>query len=321
MSTPSDDELRDALRAEVPEPGPDYWDNIDARLQGVVAERLLADAEKSPTGQSRDTRTTLSRPTGMNNQPDTPTAPYRPFLLVAAAVALVAVGVFALINVRDTTSTVDFADDATPSEEVEDPGGDASEAVDAPTEPTSPEATEVPILVPDGFDIATPVTPLEPFEFESVGPDLTGTLCESGIEARTPDIFPQPVEEAVAVDPATQIMVRYTRFELEPPQDADSILNLWGEGGCEATFETVQEDNGTIAIGDTILIPDQPIDIDVPEGYRAEAIRLDTPGSPVGILVVGAGQEVVLAVVVDPPVDEIPRILQSAADAYIGSVE
>ena len=38
-----DDELGRFLRGEVPEPGPGYWEEIEARLQGVEAERDAAD--------------------------------------------------------------------------------------------------------------------------------------------------------------------------------------------------------------------------------------------------------------------------------------
>lgn len=216
------------------------------------------------------------------------------------------------------TATVDVADSAAPETAqdaaVQEDVAESSEVES--TEAPTPQATSAEILIPGDFDILQPPTPIEPFEFETFGPDLGGTLCESGQQARTPFELPPPAESAVAVDPATQAQLNYSRFVLDTPDAVTAFVEKWGEGGCEATIETEVAADGSQTVTGTALIPDQPVAINLPEGYNAEAVQIDGQGIPVGILVLGGGSEVVLAVVTNPPVDEIPRILQSAASAY-----
>ncbi|MDW3180193.1 MAG: hypothetical protein R8J94_22645 [Acidimicrobiia bacterium] len=308
-------ELRRALNDEVPAPEPGYWAEIDARLQSVAAEGSTSLAGEEVLLPNVDTAALVERPTNMNatNSPqDTPTNNrFRPLMLIAAAAVLIA-GVLALASLRESPTTLDTADDTGIDESVE---GAPEESAPPVTEPTVVAASSVPILFPEGFDVTSPITAVEPFEGEIAGSELAGTLCEGGLEARTPTLLPQPTENATAVDVSSQAVVQYMRYVFDAPEDAASVMAMWGEGRCEATVNIV---DGVPTDEGVILVADQPVEITVPAAYDAAAIQLETPGDvPVGIVVVGAGPEIVLAVTVAPPEpSDIPRILDTVASAY-----
>ncbi len=104
MTDHHDDELREYLQSRIPEPGPSYWESIDARLSGedapnsTSADPAIAISDERHA-ESPDTDASVIRPTGMNktNSLGSP----RILLLAAALIVIAGIGAFALLSRSD----------------------------------------------------------------------------------------------------------------------------------------------------------------------------------------------------------------------------
>ena len=104
MTDHHDDELREYLHSRIPEPGPGYWDSIDARMRGEEAPSRPVDLTTAASSDERhvepsDTDASVIRPTGMNktNSLGSP----RILLIAAALIVMAGLGAFALLNRAD----------------------------------------------------------------------------------------------------------------------------------------------------------------------------------------------------------------------------
>lgn len=81
MTEFDDDQLGEQLRGEVPDPGPGYWQGVDARLDAVDQGRPPTTAgaiDNTTTGDVSDTDATVVRPTIMNTPLPPPGSPASP---------------------------------------------------------------------------------------------------------------------------------------------------------------------------------------------------------------------------------------------------
>lgn len=129
-----DDELRDALRASVPEPGATYWQTIDARLEAARPEP--GDRGSERPGEPRETDAQLIRLTVMDPQHDNPRR--RPIAMLAAAATIVIVAgasVLALTRRDDDPTDVAVGTGSSPT------------ATEAPTGAVAPLPLAIPAAI------------------------------------------------------------------------------------------------------------------------------------------------------------------------------
>lgn len=119
--TNHDDELGEFLRSEVPEPGADYWSNIDSMLDGVESQR----EEIVTNVQTDDNVIRLTDMTVTQTPPVTHPQNRSARLLVAAAlVVVVGFGMVFAINRSQTTVPLETTNDGAPPASTPAPGED-----------------------------------------------------------------------------------------------------------------------------------------------------------------------------------------------------
>ena len=158
--TKPNDPLGEALRNEVPAPGANYWDAIDARLAAAATDRSDdAVIHLDHLSEEADTEDRVIRLTDMNTQTISPTQPTRTLVVAIAAVAALIVGIVGFAALRDDApSTVEFADGTGGAAPDVDGGADGTtgEPADADPTPTSAAPTTNPEDAPEGADTPQP---------------------------------------------------------------------------------------------------------------------------------------------------------------------
>ncbi len=163
----NDDELSRRLRNEVPDPGPDYWDRVDAtirsedRLHQPAASGGVPDPPNPPveSGRPMEMDPSLSRPTVMNAiTPPDPVKPSRGGLFaLAAALILIAgaIGAFAASQISDRDEVAVAVDFTTTTSQPD---------VEPPASSETQTTTSSTIAAP-----TTTAAPLESFEYPNIG--------------------------------------------------------------------------------------------------------------------------------------------------------
>ncbi len=267
------DELGDALRAEVPEPGPGYWDDIDAALT-----RAAEDATAVPTGpasgpadQDLDTDAEVVRLTAMNDDRsiDSSTGATRLRILAVAAAALVLLGGIATYaglrgdDPSDPVATADGADAPEPEP--------AATAATTPTPgPTPGTAEELRVLSRAasleaiGYPRADPLTLM---------PDLAEALPEGvGVEVADGCTSAVRVTERSFDPEASTIALTYLD---SPPECSEVFAVALTDGALPLQLRLVHIEDPcpAVAVHSTIAVP-------VPDALVASIRAMPGPTHP-----------------------------------------
>ncbi len=186
----NDDELRDALRHDVPRPGAGYWDRIDATLD-AAADGVPTSSEDS-SGEMEIPGEVI-RLTDMNEQQPTSLNSSRALLAAAAVIAVIGVGAVAFaVTDRDSDPTeLLVSDDSTAplDSEAPTPATDpVPTAATVLTEVSAPAATAPPVTETTTTSTTSTSITVAPAPLPLVMPDqLRGTWRETDVSPITFD--------------------------------------------------------------------------------------------------------------------------------------